>query len=175
MIHYILKYQIKKSLKDIIKPLCQKECLTKKEYDSIYPTGSRLGILYRSAKVHKPIIDNCLSFWPILSAIDTLTYILAKFLVSILSSLTVNEFTVRDSFSFAEEVANFDADCIMASLNVESLLTNIPLDEIRENCLTTFFLIMIQFTILSKKILKNFSNLFPMRHFSHLITSISAN
>ena len=139
MIHYILKYQIKKSLKDIIKPLCQKECLTKKEYDSIYPTGSRLGILYRSAKVHKPIIDNCPSFWPILSAIDTLTYILAKFLVPILSSLTVNEFTVHDSFSFAEEVPNFDADCIMASLNVESLLTNIPLDEIRENCINNLF------------------------------------
>ena len=33
-----------KKLEDIIKPLYQKECLTKKEYDSIYPTGSRPGI-----------------------------------------------------------------------------------------------------------------------------------
>ena len=72
-----------KKLKDIIKPLYQKECLTKKGYDSIYPTGSRPGILYGSAKVHKPIIDNCLSFRPILSAIGTPTYNLAKFLVPI--------------------------------------------------------------------------------------------
>ena len=65
-------------LKDIIKPLFQKECLTKKEYDRIYPTGSRPGILYDSAKVHKPIIDNCPSFRPILSTIDTPTYNLPK-------------------------------------------------------------------------------------------------
>ena len=31
-----------KNLKDMIKNLHQKECLTKKEYDSVYPTGSRL-------------------------------------------------------------------------------------------------------------------------------------
>ena len=63
-----------KKLKDNIKPLYQKECLTKKEYDSIYPMGSRPGILYGSAKVHKPIIDNCPFFWPILSTIGTPTY-----------------------------------------------------------------------------------------------------
>ena len=40
----------------------------------------------------------------------TPTYILAKFLVLILSPLVVNEFTVHGSFSFAEEVANF-ASC----------------------------------------------------------------
>ena len=125
-----------KKLKDIIKPLYQKECLTKKEYDSIYPTGSRPGILYGSAKVHKPIIDNCPSFRPILSAIGTPTYNLAKFLVPILSPLTVNEFTVHDSFLFAEEVANFDANCIMASLDVESLFTNTLIDETIENCIT---------------------------------------
>ena len=128
-----------KKLKDVIKPLYQKECLTKKEYDSIYPTGSRPGILYGNAKVHKPIIDNCPSFRPILSAIGTPTYNLAKFLVPILSPLTVNEFIVHDSFSFAEEVVNFDANCIMASLDVESLFTNIPLDETIENCINNLF------------------------------------
>ena len=73
-----------KKLKDIFKPLYQRECLTKKEYDSIYPTGPGAGMLYGSAKVHKPIIDNCPSFRPILSAIGTPTYNLAKFLVPIL-------------------------------------------------------------------------------------------
>ena len=78
-------------------------------------------------------------FRPILSAIGTPTYNLAKFLVPILSPLTVNEFTVHDSFSFAEEVVNFDANCIMASLGVESLFTNIPLDETIENCINDLF------------------------------------
>ena len=90
-----------KNLKDMIKNLHQKECLTKKESDSVYPTGSRLGILYVSSQVHKPIIDNCLSFRSILSAIGTPAYDLAKFLVPVLSPLTVNDFTVQDSFLFA--------------------------------------------------------------------------
>ena len=158
-----------KKLKDIIKPLYQKDCLTKKEYDSIYPRGSRPGTLYSSAKVHKPIIDNCPSFPPILSAIGTPTYNLAKFLVPILSLLTVNEFTVH------AEVVNFDANCIMASLDIESLFTNIQLYETIENCINDLFLIMIQFTSLSKKILRNFSNLLPMSCFSHLIMNIIAN
>ena len=128
-----------KKRKDIIKPLYQKECLTKKEYDSIYPTGSRPGILYGSAKVHKPIIDNCPSFRPILSAIGTPTYNLEKFLIPVLSPLTVNEFTIHDSFSFAEEVVNFDGNCIMACLDVESLFTNIQLDETIENCINDVF------------------------------------
>ena len=58
-----------------------------------------------------------------------------NFLVLILSPLTVSKFTVHDSFSFVEEVANLDANCIMASLEVESLFTNIPIDEIIENCI----------------------------------------
>ena len=122
-----------KKLKDIIKPLYHKEFLTQKEYDSIYPTGSRPGIFYSSDKVHKPITDNCPSFRPILSVIGTRTYNLAKFSVPILSPLTVNEFIVNDSFLFAEEVVNFDATFIMATLDTESLLTNIPLDETIEN------------------------------------------
>ena len=72
-------------------------------------------------------------FWPIL------TYNLAKFLLPILSPLTVNEFTVHDLFSFAEEIVNFDANCIMASLDVGSLSTNIPLDGTIENCINDLF------------------------------------
>ena len=55
-----------------------------------------------------------------------------------LSPLTVNEFTVHDSFSFAEEVVIFDANCIRASLDVESRFTNIPLDG-TINCINNFF------------------------------------
>ena len=137
----------------------------KRKCDSIYPTGSRPGILYSSAKEHKPIIDNCPSFQPILTAIGTPTYNLEKFLVPVLSPLTVNEFTVHDLFSFAEEVTNFDANCIMASLDVESLFTNIPLDETTENCINDVFYNDDTVHNSSKKILKNFSNLLPMSHF----------
>ena len=44
-----------------------------------------------------------------------------------------------DSFSFAEDIINFDANCIMTSLDVESLFTNIPMDETIENCINELF------------------------------------
>ena len=60
--------------------------------------------MYGSCKVYKDIIDNCLPFRPILSAINTPTYKLGMFLVPISKSLTRNEYTVKDSFAFAEEI-----------------------------------------------------------------------
>ena len=41
-------------------------------------------------------------FWPILSAIGTATYNLAKFCVAILKEFTVNEYTVSDSCHFKQ-------------------------------------------------------------------------
>ena len=67
-----------------------------------------------SAKVHKIVTDGLLSFRPILSAIGTPTYKLAKFLVPMLQPLTINEYTIKDSFTFAEELQNFDSKVVMA-------------------------------------------------------------
>ena len=128
-----------KKLKDILKKFFKIGCLDKDKYDLISPTGSKPGIVYGLAKVHKPVVGNCPSFRPILSAIGTSTYNLAKFLVPILKPLTINEFTVKDSFSFANEVTTFDKKCIMASLDIESLFTIIPLDETIDNCIYDLF------------------------------------
>ena len=129
-----------KRLREIIKPLYEKGCFTKSEFLKICPTGSKPGILYGQAKVHKPVEDNCPSFRPILSAIGTPTYDLAKFLVPILKPLTENEYTVHDSFSFASEVSKINAKNLMASLDVESLFTNIPLEETIDNIINDLFL-----------------------------------
>ena len=85
--------------------------------------------MYESPKVHKTVINNCPKFRPILSTIGTRTYKVAKYLVPILSPLTSNEFWVHESVSLAEEVSSFCPDRFMASVNVESLFTNIPLNE----------------------------------------------
>ena len=87
------------------------------------------GIMYDLAKVHKIFIDGLPSFRPILSAIGTPTYKLAKFLVPILESLTTNEYTIKDSFTFAEELQSFDSKLVVASFDIESLFSNIPLKE----------------------------------------------
>ena len=69
----------------------------------------------------------------------TPTYKLAKFLVPIFSPLTSNEFSVHDSFSFSDEVPSFCPDHFMASLDVESLFTNIPLNEVIDICIDDLF------------------------------------
>ena len=95
------------------------------------PKGSSPGILYGLCKVHKstPEGEKCPPFRPILSAIGTVSYNLAKFLVPILAPLTTNQFVCKDSFSFAAEVRNQNPDLFMALFDMDSLFINIPLDE----------------------------------------------
>ena len=81
----------------------------------------------------------CVPFRPILSAIGTPTYKLAKYLVPKLASITANEFSVKDSFCFAEEIVNQNSNFIMGSLDVDSLFTNIPLEETINICCDTLF------------------------------------
>ena len=81
--------------------------------------------MYGSAKVHKFVTDGLPSFRPILS-INTPTYKLAKFLAPMLEPLTTNEYTIKDSFTFAEELQSFDSKLVMASFDVESLFLTFP-------------------------------------------------
>ena len=81
------------------------------------------------AKVHKPVINRCPSLRPIFSAINTPSYKLAKFLVSLLRPLTSNDSSLKDSFSFKEEGSSFDCAHYMTSFDTESLFRNIHLEE----------------------------------------------
>ena len=45
-----------------------------------------------------------------------------------------NEFTVKDSFGFAEETVHQDGKLFMSSLDFDSLFTNIPLEETINIC-----------------------------------------
>ena len=91
---------------------------------------SRRGVLYGIGKKHKETKKGLPTFRPIFSAIGTSTYKLASFLLPFLTYLTQNEYTITDSFHFAEEICKQDPNLYMASLYVDSLSTNIPLDEI---------------------------------------------
>ena len=54
---------------------------------------------------------------------------MSKVILLLFSSITFNEFTVKDSFAFAEEIVHQDSKLYMGSLDVDSLFTNIPLEE----------------------------------------------
>ena len=46
-----------------------------------------------------------------------------------LEPLTTNEYTIKDSFTFTEELQSFVSKLVMASFDIESLFTSIPLQE----------------------------------------------
>ena len=64
---------------------------------------------------------------------------LSKFLVPILKPLIRNKFTVKHSFHFAEVIVDQQHDLFMGSLGVDSLFTNIPLEETIEICTNELF------------------------------------
>ena len=96
-------------------------------FRNLYTSGSRPGKLYGLPKVHKT--DNPLR--PIISSIGTFNYNLAKFLVPMIAPFTKNEFTVENSNDFVEQLLKLDLSgpAVMASIDVESLFTNVPLKE----------------------------------------------
>ena len=85
------------------------------------------------------VANNTPKFRLILSAMNTPPYWLAKYSNPILSPLTTNEFTVKNSLDFAEEVVHYDHNLYMASLDIESSFTNIPLEETNKNCVNYLF------------------------------------
>ncbi|MCP4351129.1 MAG: hypothetical protein GY795_37160 [Desulfobacterales bacterium] len=127
---------LEKKMRRFLYSLVKKNVLSEQTFAKIAPTGSSPGILYGLGKVHKA---GC-PLRPILSAIGTPSYHLAKFLVPLLSPLTKNRYTVKDSFAFAKEISSHQSDGLhMASLDVKSLFTNIPLDETVEICVNGLY------------------------------------
>ena len=62
-----------------------------------------------------------------------------KLFLPILKPLATKVFTVKDSFHFAEEIFDQQPDFFMGSLDVDSLFTNIPLEETIEICTNKLF------------------------------------
>ena len=113
--------------------------ISAEQHKKIKAVGSRPGVLYGLCKVYKNIVDRCPPFWPILSAIETLSYKIAKFLVPKMNSITSNEFTIKDTVCFAKEIVEQDSYLVMGSLDVDLLFTNIPLDEAIDICTNTVY------------------------------------
>ncbi|XP_063590260.1 uncharacterized protein LOC134767143 [Penaeus indicus] len=104
--------------------------------DSLLSTSrSQPGLLYGLPKVHKPNVP----LRPTVSSFGTFNYNTAKCLVPILSPLTTNQYTIENSTAFANEITSLDLKqpVNMASFDVESLFTNVPLPETTDIYLQT--------------------------------------
>ena len=116
-----------------------KKSISEQLYKELYPRGSQPGIMYGLSKIHNPLINNFPKLHPILSAINTASYSWTKFFVPLLECCTMNEYTLKDSFEFAKDIINQNSNCFMASLDVDSLFTNVPLDETIKICIDELF------------------------------------
>ena len=128
-----------KRIDTIFKKLVDSNSMSKEMRKFVKPVGTRSGIMYGNCKVHKQQVDSCHPFRPILLALQTPTYNLAKFLVPILNPLTKNEYTVKDSFQFAEQIREQGPTLSMSRLDVDSHFTSIPLDETIDICVNQLF------------------------------------
>ena len=95
-------------------------------YKSLYPNGSNVGILYGSPKLK----DN-VPLRPICSAIGTSSYKLSKYLVDIITpvSMSSKEKHIVDSFDFINKIDKIKInEYKMVSFDVKNLFTNVPLE-----------------------------------------------
>ena len=109
--------------------------------------------------MNKAIIDVCPPFRPILLAIGTPSYKLTKFLVPKLSSIMFNEFTVKDSFPFPEEILHQAGNLFMGSLDVDLVFTNIPLKETSNICTNLLYNYVDVMQGINKSAFENFLSL----------------
>ena len=118
--------KIETKINNFLRKLKKSRLVDESTYKYLFCSGAQPALMYGLPKIHKPEVP----VRPILSAINTAPYKLAKYLVSILSPLTTNQYSIKDSFSFVKEVVNLNFEhCFMASFDIKSLFTNIPLDE----------------------------------------------
>ena len=67
-------------------------------------------------------------------------YNMSRYMVPLLSGMSCNEFTVSDSFSFVNEISQIPSkNLIMASFDVKSLFTNVPVAETCNIILSNLF------------------------------------
>ena len=93
--------------------------------------------MYGLPKIHKEGTP----LRPILSATNTSSYNISKYLVGLLEHLTTSNNTLKNSYEFENFINNVTNtnDLIMCSFDIKSLFTNIPLDETIEIILNKLF------------------------------------
>ena len=130
--------------------------ISKETYCNLFSSGTSPGILYGLPKTHK--VGTPLR--PILSTIGTFNYNLAKFFVPIIEPLTTNDYTLKNSYDFIKEVKNIDvSNKVMVSFDVQSLFTNIPLNETIDIIMNGLFGSLQKYMNFTKKQFKNLLDL----------------
>ena len=111
-----------------------KKRLGQTTYNSVYPTASRPGRFYGTAKLHK-VEEGCtdvnqLPVRPIISNIGTATYKTSKYLAKLFAPLTKSKYTINSTKEFIAYTKELkvEEEYEMISFDVSNLFTNVPLE-----------------------------------------------
>ena len=85
------------------------------------------GYVYGNPKIHKTLVDPPLR--PIISQVGTVTYETAKRLHAIISPYMPKKYLIDSTFEFIQIARTVQNPKLLASLDVESLFTNVPLQQ----------------------------------------------
>ena len=114
---------------EALKDLKNSNSINKDLFDRLKPTNSTAPRFYGLPKIHKPDIP----LRPIVAAIGSPTFSLAKFVTSVISPLVGNTSSyVRNSTHFRDMILKetIDRSEMMVSFDVKSLFTNVPIDAV---------------------------------------------
>ena len=107
--------------------------------------------MYWLSKIHKSLVNSFPKLRPILSAIKSGMYKLAKPFVPLLKLYICKDYTEKDSFDFTLNISQQNSKLFMASLNVHSLFTKVPLDETVNICVNKLFKVSQTYIVLFDK------------------------
>ena len=151
----------------LLRKLKQKNFFNENEYDKLHPSGSATTRIYGTPKMHKfSSSDSFFQLRPIVSSVGIFNYNLASFLCDLLSPLVPNDYSCKDTFSFVSQIknANLSKKCLV-SYDVNSLFTNIPLQETIDIAISLIFNQNPNLNITKKKLKKLFRFATSQTHF----------
>ena len=119
--------------------LYEKNAITCDIKTILTPDGPNLARLYGLQKIHKALVDGFPNNRPIISQIGSPIYKIAKYLLDFISPITENEYNLKDSFEFVPMIDKQDYNSLMCSFDIDSLFTNVPLEETIEILIKNVF------------------------------------
>ena len=129
----------KRLVDNILDTLYEKNAITRDIKTTLTPDQPSPARLYGLPKFHKALVGGLPNYRPSISQIGSPTYKIAKYLLDFISPITKNEYTLKDSFEFVSMIDKQDHNSFRCSFDIDSLFTNVPLEETKEIVIKNVF------------------------------------
>ena len=113
-----------KTLQSYLRTLHKRNELTKEEYNAMRPKNGKLDRAHCLPKIHKEY-SNMPKFRPIVYTRGTPHYSTGKFLTNLLNPLSMNEYTLKDSFDAVNELKIYHLICLTMDTTMYLLTWNL--------------------------------------------------